>query len=601
MKTIKQSLKMLRYNLTTVFLFQLVYKLISVAVMTPIFYYLLNTAINLAEIDFINNKTIGKFFRFPSTYLFLFFIMVIFAIYMLINLSGIIYIIEASYWGKKISVIRVLLRGIANSLRVIRPRNFLILIYVLLVIPFTSTIILTGSLVGLKLPEYVGEFLERHKTLAYIVLGIYFLVCIFAMLRIYALNFFTVEKLDFNKSVSEANRIIKKHSFKLFSGVILINLGMSVIMFCLEWIIVYGVVTYMKTITSIKSLDFVIHTIIQITFFCIYVLSSLVTTPVICSFICSCFYELEGDEKHNENDYMEQKISKKSVAWTISVVVIAFSLNIGYIILSLNNRLGIDMYYPSNVAVTAHRGDSAHAPENTMKSIMLAVENQADIVEIDVRQTKDGEYVVVHDENLRRVAGVNVRVGYVDYSYIKTLKVGADIDREYEGEMIPTLREVLSYAAEEDVFLNIELKSAKTDRDDYVEGVLKLIDEYDCKDNCVVASSDYKVVRRIKEIDSDIKTVYIVMMAIGDIGNYEYADVYSIRSNFVDASLVKAAHLNDKEVYAWTVDDEEQIKRLLLIGVDSIITNNPYNTKAIIYNANDSIVTDVFKRLIYEY
>ncbi|MGN0436101.1 MAG: glycerophosphodiester phosphodiesterase family protein [Wujia sp.] len=601
MKTIKQSLKMLKFNLTTVFLFELVYKLISVAIMTPVLYYLLNTAINMAEISFINDKTIGKFFRYPSTYLFLFIILVIFAMHMLINISALIYITEASYWGKKISVIRTLFRSLANSLRVLKPKNFLIVFYVLLVIPFTNSVMLSGSIAGLKYPEYVRDFLSRHKSFAFTVIAIYFIICVIAVFRIFALNYFTVSKMDFKQSVNEANKIVKKHSLKLFIGVIFINVIISLFMFGIEWIIVYGVAKYLKIITSIKSFDFIIHTVIQISFFGVYLFASLITTPLICSYICSCFYELEDDERHHDIDYVEERSSKRSVAWTVSVIAIAFALNIGYIYLSLNKRVGIDIWYPSNVTVTAHRGDSEHAPENTMEAIRLAVENQADIVEIDVRQTRDGVYIITHDESLKRTTGIDVKTGNVDYAFIKTLSVGADESREYAGEAIPTLAEVLEYANEEDVFLNIELKTAKTDREDYVEGVLQLIEEYEYADKCVVASSDYKVVSKVKEINSDIKTVYIVMMAIGDIGNFEDADVYSVRSNYIDASMVKSAHRNGKEIYAWTVDDEEQIKRLLLIGVDSIITNNPYNTKAIIYNANDSVVTDIFKRLIYEY
>jgi glycerophosphoryl diester phosphodiesterase len=77
----------------------------------------------------------------------------------------------------------------------------------------------------------------------------------------------------------------------------------------------------------------------------------------------------------------------------------------------------------------------------------------------------------------------------------------------------------------------------------------------------------------------------------------EYVDAFSVRYNFVSTDLVKDIHKNGKKIYAWTVDGETQIKKLLLYDVDGIITNDPYNSKDIVYNANNSIVVDLLTRI----
>ena len=256
--------------------------------------------------------------------------------------------------------------------------------------------------------------------------------------------------------------------------------------------------------------------------------------------------------------------------------------------------------YPTRAQVTAHRGDSKHAPENTMSAFELAVENQADIIELDVRQTKDGRYIIMHDENLKRTIGVNHKVGEVDYEYIEGLDAGIKFSEEYKGEKIPTLEEVLIFAKDNDVFLNIELKPAKTDTN-YTQGIVDLLNEYDMLGQCVVASADYDAIKEVKAINSDITTVYIMNMAVGNFSDMEYVDIFSIKHTFITANMVRDIHKSGKEIYAWTVNSEADIKNLLLLDVDSIITDNPYRTKEIIFNSNDTMLSDWLKRLVEEY
>lgn len=90
-------------------------------------------------------------------------------------------------------------------------------------------------------------------------------------------------------------------------------------------------------------------------------------------------------------------------------------------------------------------------------------------------------------------------------------------------------------------------------------------------------------------------------MAFGEFGDMEYVDIFSIRHNFISNDIVRDIHKNGKEIYAWTVNNENDIKELLLLDVDSVITDYPYETKDIIYNANDTIISDWIERIVNEY
>ncbi len=90
-------------------------------------------------------------------------------------------------------------------------------------------------------------------------------------------------------------------------------------------------------------------------------------------------------------------------------------------------------------------------------------------------------------------------------------------------------------------------------------------------------------------------------MVYGEIGDMQYVDGFSVRHNYVNKELVQSIHRNDKEIYVWTVNNEKKIKELLLLNVDNIITDNPYETKEIIYSANDTLLTDWLERLVEDY
>ena len=107
--------------------------------------------------------------------------------------------------------------------------------------------------------------------------------------------------------------------------------------------------------------------------------------------------------------------------------------------------------------------------------------------------------------------------------------------------------------------------------------------------------------KELKSIDPDIETVYIMGFFYGNIEDMDVVDIFSVKHSCVTPMLVNTIHKEGKEIYVWTVDKETEIKPMLLLDVDNIITNNPYNTKDIIKNANDTMITDWFDRLIEEY
>jgi glycerophosphoryl diester phosphodiesterase len=227
---------------------------------------------------------------------------------------------------------------------------------------------------------------------------------------------------------------------------------------------------------------------------------------------------------------------------------------------------------PAVVLVTAHRGNSRAAPENTLSAIRKAIESGADYTEVDVRQTADGVIVLLHDRDLKRVAGLSRRIDELTYEEVRRLDVGSWFDPGFAGEQVPTLAEAINLCRGR-IRMNIELKFFGPDRG-LAQAVALLVRELDFESDCLVTSFDYDALRQANRHNPRLRTGLIVAHALGDVSRLEI-DALSVRTDFLSDDLLSAAHRHGREVHVWTVNDARQMTRLLKRGVDNIITGDP--------------------------
>jgi glycerophosphoryl diester phosphodiesterase len=234
--------------------------------------------------------------------------------------------------------------------------------------------------------------------------------------------------------------------------------------------------------------------------------------------------------------------------------------------------------------IWAHRGASNDSPENTMASFNAAMEQQCDGIELDVRLTKDGIPVVIHDATVNRTSN---QKGYIHEFTLKELReydFGSWFSNDFKYERIPTLQEVLELLQNKDVMLNIELKNGPVIPDGLEKNVLELIDQYEMNDRVIISSFDHISLMRVRDLDSKIKIGVILHLNL--INLFEYikhsgVNPYSIHPNFyyVTDEMVKEAHVNGIKVFPYTINDVSTLKKYQRIGIDGVITNNPQELK----------------------
>jgi glycerophosphoryl diester phosphodiesterase len=234
--------------------------------------------------------------------------------------------------------------------------------------------------------------------------------------------------------------------------------------------------------------------------------------------------------------------------------------------------LGQQLTAPALVQVTAHRGHARAAPENTLSAMRKAIESGADYVEMDVQLTGDGKVVLLHDRDLKRVAGVSRRLDELSYDEVRKLDVGRWFGPAFAGERVPTLVEVIRLCRGR-IRLNIELKFFGPDRR-LAQTVADILREQDVEPDCLVTSLDHDALQEARRHNPRLRTGLIVAHALGDLNRLE-VDALSVRADFLTDDVLRRAHRLGREVHVWTVNDAGQMTRLMERGVDNIITSDP--------------------------
>ena len=232
-------------------------------------------------------------------------------------------------------------------------------------------------------------------------------------------------------------------------------------------------------------------------------------------------------------------------------------------------------------AVVAHRGFSAIAPENTIAAMRKAVEAGADSCEFDVRQCRDGVIVLMHDETVERTTDGKGRISDLNSTQIKKLDAGSWKSEDFAGERVPTFAEALNVFEDSNCKPVIEIKTMGM----YKE-IIDILKKSNMLKRVYVASFDIDVLGKIKNLEPDLKCLLLnsdeVAVSPVQQARSVSAMAQSCKTNMVgldyrmlSANLISNLRKQDLVVYAWTVDDPDVMKALVIWDIDGIITNKP--------------------------
>ena len=228
----------------------------------------------------------------------------------------------------------------------------------------------------------------------------------------------------------------------------------------------------------------------------------------------------------------------------------------------------------------AHRGSSAHAPENTLAAFQLAIQHGAEAIELDAKLCADGQVVVIHDITVDRTTTGTGYVSQMKLSALKELDAGSHFDIAFRNEKIPTLAEVFE-AVGGKLFINVELTNYISTMDDLPEKVVALVREHDLIGKVMFSSFNPMALLRARRAAPQIPLGLLALggksgaWSRGWFGRLVGYDAIHPEKGDVTPALVQAAHKRGKRVHVYTVNSESDMLRMFELGVDGIFTDDP--------------------------
>jgi glycerophosphoryl diester phosphodiesterase len=222
-----------------------------------------------------------------------------------------------------------------------------------------------------------------------------------------------------------------------------------------------------------------------------------------------------------------------------------------------------------------HRGALSIAPENTLASFAAAREAQANGVEFDVQLSRDGALVIIHDETVDRTTDGHGAIADLTLAEIQRLDAGSRFDARFAGERIPTLQQVFDLLGTR-MLLNIEIKSKSADGGALEEQVVANVRERALESRVIISSFNPATLRTVRRIAPDLRLGYLYEREADAALIAELQpEALHPRWTLATPALVAEAHAQGRQVNVWTVNEEADLRAMIALSVDAIITNWP--------------------------
>ena len=260
------------------------------------------------------------------------------------------------------------------------------------------------------------------------------------------------------------------------------------------------------------------------------------------------------------------------------------------------------------VLIIAHRGGRGIAPEGTMTAFDKSFALGVDVFEYDIHQTADGQLVVIHDPSVDRTTDGSGLINEMTLAEVQALDAGyhfKDEQGEYsyrnQGVYIPTVVEV--FEAYPDMRQLIEIKDTNDPvlYDEIIQQLWNLIQEYKMEDQVMIGSFDHEINKAFEELSEDKIPIGAGEQAVRDFANMHVPYLNGLAKSSVDSlqlpveeeghnlaskNIIRSAKKRNMAIYYWTINEKDEMKELILKGVDGLITDYPDRMKEVIEELN---------------
>ena len=513
-------------------------------------------ALTLAGEEHLDKNNILHILTNPYSFVILNLLVLIVAFFMFIEFSILTFTIYGQLTEKQYSFRSILDNAWNKTKNLAGFQTLFFIFYFLITIPTINLGVKSVLAKNLFIPKFISsEIMKTNSGL--IIWGLIMIVFAYLNLRlIFTLPLTAVGDENILDSIKRSWELTKTGKRKLVLTILLFE-----IIYLLIAAVLTGVITYICIYFDNDGNNPVIQTL----FFSsisgiVFFLGVISKVTVITSLITVLIDHNEISEKLVNNLNENKKKSRLVVTLTTVIIVVAVLVN------------GFNMYgngVNKNIETIAHRGYVAKGVENSIEALEGAAEIGADYVEFDIILTKDNKFVVMHDYNLKRLAGVNKRVQDMNFDEV----VGLTIKQGDYTSKIPSLEEFINKAKELNMNLVIELKPHGAEPPNYIDILIDEVKRLKLE-NYKFMSLNSKVMEELETKVPTLETGYVIPLQFGNF-HHSNVDFFVIEDFSYRDRLVEQARKENKQVFVWTINNPALITKYLQSPADGIITDEP--------------------------
>ena len=602
MRTIaKRALGLLKRSWKTMFLFEIIFRLLSMYAVFPVCKWLFNSALRVTG---LNCLTADNWLRVLMNPLMLLCFMLLFLIFSLTSMLEISCLItclnDASEPECTLNVLQVLREGARDSLRMLRPRNLPLLVLTALLIPITYMPSNASPLRLINIPwRTLGKYMLRFP---FILVPIVYLLlaALFSGLFMCAYQRCVLEDLPAVAALRGAFRLNRNRRLarlgQFLLWIVAVGGGLLLLVRALD----VGLSRLISLIVPNLTLRY--HILLPLSTVMNFLRGSL--PAMACYPFLNAVYLIsmaEMGETLPPRRVAPHRDARRFNALLFYLVVLLCAVGLALYDTQLRPllaRMNALEYVPGHpTMIISHRGYFRDADENTLAAFQAAIELGVDYVERDVQQTADDVVIVNHDISFKRVYGVNRRTWEVTYDELRGFSAPVT------GEYPPTLREVLTLCDPQANFL-IELKD-NGHNPNLARAVYDILIETGRMEHCAIQSSTYRLIREFKDLSPETRCGYILSFALGSYAPLSAADFFSLDYNFVNERVIDDVHRVDKDLYVWTLNNESEISTMVELGADGVITDDVPLAKNLLLESSaaaplDELIAEPLEELIVD-
>ena len=454
---------------------------------------------------------------------------------------------------------RAVLGDVFRSLVGASPSTFLFFIgYFVVIIPFGSELFSTPLLNKAKIPAFIVTYLMANPLWA-VFLGIFYVAAAYIGIRLIAvLPLMMLDGYHSHEAIRLSWQRTRRHFWAYFSK-ILVTLAIVTVMVTLIYGLIYlGQLGFDRTGFGLAAATFNLF------------LMEIITEFIVCySTVIFMMVVLSSHDSQQQTplslfSFREPARTKlRTRLLIISGLTLISALLVVFNLVYLN---GLAMTKPLTIA---HRGvDNGNGVQNTIPAMVKTSKERPDYVEMDIRMTKDHQFVVMHDGNLKSLAGLNRSVASMTLRQLTKVTV---TENGYQAK-IPSFNHYLNTAIKHHQKLLIEIKTGSADTPDLPERFYRQFGQRILTNHEQVHTLSYKVMDKLKKEHPQLFVSYI--MPYNLTFPRTRANAYTMESTTLNDSFVDQANREHKKVYAWDIDDVNSLDQMMFMGANGVITNN---------------------------